>query len=306
MLYNVTLASIGKVSFSAGLVLLTTGLILILVALRQSSGAKTTGRHPIGQWLGRNWWVLLIVALVCTFIIVYFKSNYTTLQKDKYQILVDLILIIIGLSAAVGLGIFKFISRGVESHIEKEKELIKNSQTLSNARIIRVTGVIFWQLFDAEVAKRGDTQQEISEFGITMLEMAIGQSKFGLKNALDLPTIEYEHRREKYLSINNLISYLAEISKHEIRPVEPEEKKQALDLARKVLRETSKQEFPDVYYNFHESCASVLFHLTEKNDKVSKDEAEQIIRKIIKAADVPLEWREKIERRWIKYFDLKS
>ena len=70
MLYKETMATIGTISFSAAMILLIIGLILILAGLAQFHKSNTgqnpgsSKQNPMRNWLGRNWVVLLAIVFL--------------------------------------------------------------------------------------------------------------------------------------------------------------------------------------------------------------------------------------------------
>jgi len=264
------------------------------------------------KWLGRNWLVLLGIVFLCTFI----GTHYKFPAEDKYKILLDLILIMVALNAAIGYWIFRWISRGVADQVEKdrqqieqtiakESQLIKESRKLTTAMTSRNAGYIFWAIFDVEKKRMDKTSvkpEEFAEYFKELLENAVGYTRKALKIFQELPKdIRDENEREIYLCMNNLIYYLAESHKVKDYELSKEEKSEALNLAKELSREVSGQNYPNDFYDFQESSAWALFHLSE-DDRASKDKAYEIIRKLLLDADIPNDWRKDKKKQWKKYF----
>lgn len=215
MLYKGTTATIGPLSFSAGLGLLILGFVLIVLALRRFP--KTEGaENPIEIWLGRNWLILIGIVLLAAFI----GTHYKFPTEDKYEILVDLILIMVGLTAAVGYGIFKWISHNIE---DRAKSITKESHNFTITGVDISLGYVWWQLYETERKRKEEMQKHplknerkhnekeektnIDDY-INYLESAIEITEGALDCANQLGEKEYEV--SICLCKNNLAYYLAE------------------------------------------------------------------------------------------------
>ena len=288
----------GTAQYSPAPLLLLFGAISIVAGLATTSQASTSP-PPNVSWWSRTWPIILGVVLL----VVFFSQHYQPSDKEKYELLVDLTLIIIGITAAVGYGMFKWISRNIQEGVDAEKQTIIEIQTLIKARVKRNAGYIFWSMFDVvQKGKSGRAASESSEYKKDLLELAITQAKDALKIVQKLPKDKYENSREFYLCINNLIYYQAEIYKYEISKLtlSGTEKEEALDLVKEILQETSKEIFPEDYYDCQESAAWAKFHLSEGDEK-SKEKACEIIRKLLDDDDIPPAWREGKKKQWKKY-----
>lgn len=187
MFYEKTTATIGNVSFSAGLVLIIIGLILIIVALSQLSKTNR-GQIPVRPWLARNWLILLGILIGIVLLAAFIGTHYKFPTEDKYKILVDLILIIFGLSAAVGYGIFRWISHNIE---DRAKTITKQSHNYTMVGVEVSEGYVWWKLYKAE-AKR---QKEIKK----LREKIEGMQKHLLKNERKHNEKEEKTNRDDYI-----------------------------------------------------------------------------------------------------------
>lgn len=305
MLYEKTTATIGPVSFPAALILLIIGLVLIIFALSRLSKTNR-GQSPVRPWLSRIWPVLLGIVLLGIFI----GTHYQFPTEDKYKILVDLIIILLGLTAAVGYGIFKWISKEVSEQVATERKLIEGYRTLTTATTLRNVGYIAWSVFDAErkrIAKAGgDLEIELEyskELLITAIhhtKEALGYSDEALKIAQELPKQKEKYKREKYLCMSNLVYYLVERNKIKGQELDQTQKSEALDLAKDLLASVSKQNCPEDFYDIQESAAWARYHL---GDDALKQKACEIVHSLLDDADIPKNWHDDITAEWASYLE---
>lgn len=303
LLYQKTMATIAKADFSAGLVLLIIGLILILAGLSKLSNPGA-GQKPERSWFSRNWSMFLGTLIAIVLLGVYISLNYKPAQAaDKYDLLLNLTLILLAVTGAIGYGIFKWISREIAEQVKTEKLEIKESQGFSMARTTRQSGYLYWSLFDIREKHGILKESEGVAYKKELLDKAIGMARLALTIAQDLPKSKDEYKREIYLCINNLVYFLSEIYKHEIKELEltDKEKEGALTLARELLAGASKENYPEDFYDFRESSAWALYHLTPRDDVVSKEKACEVLRKLLADADIPSSWRQENKRDWTQY-----
>ena len=303
MIFQGTTVPVGTVSYSLAPLVLIIGAILIVVGLATTPRSSTTGPPPERSLWSRIWPIILGIVLLATFI----GTHYKFPSEDKYKILVDLILVMVALTAAVGYGIFKWISREVAEQVVKERQLIKESYTLTTAKIRRNVGYMFWSIFDVEQKRKqkSNNNPEDLEYHKSLLKSAIEFARLALKTAQELPTDKDENKKEIYLCMNNLIYFLAEIYKYKFAELEltDKEKEEVLGFVRELLREASKENYPEGFYDCQESSAWALFHLSDEDDIVSKEKAREIIRKLLEDADIPHAWRKDKKKQWKEYFD---
>jgi len=146
MLYKGT-----TIPFSAGLLLLIIGLVLIVLALRrfpETEGAE----NPVEIWLGRNWLILIGIVLLAAFI----GTHYQFPTTDKYRILADLILIIIGITAAVGYGIYRWIWQNIKGRVETIAEEDRN---VARAEVHSSLGFVWYQHYQAEKERQREMEK---------------------------------------------------------------------------------------------------------------------------------------------------
>ena len=157
MLYIGTTATFGTVSFSAAPLPLIIGVILIIVALVKFPKSCTTGQNPTRAWFARNWLILLGILIGVVLLVVFFSLHYDPAKdKGKYDILVNLILIVIGITAAVGYGIFKWISRSVQEKVMKE---VTEDRNIARAQTQLTLGYVWYQNNGAEEERQKDLGQ---------------------------------------------------------------------------------------------------------------------------------------------------
>lgn len=312
---------IGNFHFSTGLIVLAVGLILILVSLREFSKmgntnvyqSNNTEKFSFFQWLRKYWWNILTIIFAICFIFIYSKTHYqlgaTTTENsvasaDKYTILVDLILIIIGLIAAVGFGIFKWISKSVDERIKKESRRVEDYRLFTTAITLRNVGYISWltfNIFNKQITKKKNLSSEEMDSVNEFLDLAISHTRQGINFSKKLSQNNPEYFRETNLCKGNFVYYLAEKSKINEKRLNDHERKEALDLAREILVEVSKENCPDRFYEIQESAAWAKYHLTADDDRISKKEACKIIHRLKKDSDIPINWREGDIADWNDY-----
>ncbi len=281
--------NIGNVSFSAGLALLTIGLILILATLFQFYRTDIMGQYFSGKWFGDNWLILIIIIFLGGLIIRYLNANFHPNPDDKYQILIDLILIIIGLSAAVGYGIYRWIWRNIKTRVEK---ISSDDQNITKAEVQTSLGFVFYLQYEDAKNKSKETivtdveRRQMMDY----LKRAIRFAESALKPANKLD--ETEHEELVCRCKSNLAYYLVERKN-------PQDKKRALELALYAYKVAIEKRSLNYVrpYNWEENYAWVLWHF-EDDDKAAKEKVHEIIHGLLKRVDIPRTWRESIEAKW--------
>lgn len=226
------------------------------------------------HWLSRNWWLLLSLGLLGWFIWGYTKIHLKPDAADTYNILVDLILIVLALIGVAGYGIYRWISRGIDDRVENR---LREEQNALSSRLDTSAGFVFWEHY----------QQEHP------LEIAIGRARRALQHAERLDEKQYE----KLICTckQNLAYYLAEQeeSKDDAHKLAKYAYERARDEKGRYKYETS--------YQWEETYAYVLWRFAGE-DKITKEKAHLIINDLVSCAQIPLEWRERINNKWGRLF----
>lgn len=152
MLYKDTMVTFSAVSFFAAPLPLIIGVILIIVALVKFPKTRPTEQHPAKQWSSKNWLFLLGIVLLA----VFFALHYQPGQDAKYRLLVDLILIMLGFTAAVGYGIYKWISHNIEGRVEK---MADDDRNVARAEAQMSLGFAFFQHHEAEKGRQKEMKE---------------------------------------------------------------------------------------------------------------------------------------------------
>ena len=168
-------------------------------------------------------------------------------------------------------------------------------------------------MFDTEKKRiklrQGDLETELEyskELLVTAIHHtreALGHADEAVKTVQELPKDQEQYKREKYLSMSNLIYYLVERNKLKGHELDQTEKTEALDLAKELLAEVSKRAYPDEFYDLKECAAWARFHLTAEDDIAAKQKACDTIRKLLVDADISKDWRDDINAEWASYLE---
>lgn len=195
MTYQGKAMVIANISIAAGLVFLIAGLILITVALVKGSI--------------KIWHILLLIVIVV--LIVYISTRYTLKETDKYDILVDLIFIVLAFTGAVGYGVYSLIRRDVEA---RTREVMTESNNVTGAGVHASLGYVWYRHHEASRQaslsrqKKPIEKEDSNDNVIDYLQFAIDEGRIALKYANKLD----EQRHEELICAckNNLAYYLAE------------------------------------------------------------------------------------------------
>lgn len=309
MLYKGT-----TIPFSVGLLLLIIGLVLIVLALRrfpEIEGAE----NPVEIWLGRNWLILIGIVLLAAFI----GTHYQFPTTDKYRILADLVLIIIGITAAVGYGIYRWIWQNIKGRVETMAEEDRN---VARAEVQTSLGYVWYQHYVAEKERQSEMEKlhdqlnevkeslnlkhqeetEANPRSTYYLTRAIRNAEKALQHTDKLE--ETKHEELICRCKNNLAYYLAEKQRKEGNF---QDKEKALELAKYAYRVAKKKRaspwyIKDEFYRFEETYAWVLWHFAEKGDEAAKQKAHEIINGLQRRTDLPPAWSKSISKAWADYF----
>jgi hypothetical protein len=190
------------------------------------------------------------------------------------------------------------ISKREEELSKRTEEEIKNNQTLFMVRVQRNMGYIFWRLFEVEEKKENSRSASVSK---ALIRLAIERAKTSLDFAEELP-MNKKYKEETYKCRTNWMYFLAEAARIKSPDVTNQDKEQALKFVNEILAEVSEQDYPD-YYEYQESCAWALEHLSEEEDKNLKQKAIDIIHELLKDASIPYAWREEIKEKWAPFLE---
>ena len=277
-----------------------------------------------------KYWFVIVVSLVSSVgggaIVLFVVLGNELGPGNKFDVFVELLIFLLTLLAVLGYGIYTWIGNKLESRLEdtwdklesrsedtgnklesrlneglqkeqqelqKVHEEIKNSQILFRIRLQRNMGYLFWQLYEVEKKKGKNKSTLVSQ---ELIKFAIKRAKESFDWAKKLP--ENEYKDEVYKCKSNWVYFLAEAAVEDCE-LTMQVKEQALLLSSEILEEISKQDYPS-YYQYHESCAWALQHLSEAEDKFSKQKASDIIRELLKNLNIPFSWREMIEKKWVE------
>lgn len=259
---------------------------------------KNRESHPV-HWLI----IVLAIAIVsglCGSVFTIFVLGTNPLPKsdDKYDVFVTLFLIFFTILGLLGYGMYIWIRGKLESRLnerlQKEEQEIENTRNLFRARIQRNMGYTFWKLFEVEEKREeGENTQVLKE----LITLAIERAEISLNSAKKLPKKEYKEDINQCKA--NWVYFLAEAARIQGAEVTKQDKEQALKSVNEILKEVSKEDYPD-YFDYHESCAWALQHLSEEEDKILKQKADDINYELQKDESIPYAWREKIKEKWEK------
>ncbi len=292
MLYKGTTVIISTVSFSAGLVLLIIASILIVAAFYSY----------VGPWLRRNWLALSAIILIG----LYLKDPLKLETADKYEILVQLIIILFALVGATGYGIFKWISRGVADQVEKDRQQIedrvttitdeirkkaKDDRNIMRARVETSSGYVWYEHHNIGVKHERDAKAGSNS--PDYIALAISHGELALKDANKLN--EKDHEELICRCKSNLAYYLAERHRKKRHPTD---KERALELARNAYQVAQEKRALEYVrpYNWEETYAWVLWQFAD-NDEAAKQKAREIINGLRGRIELPDPWRETIEKK---------
>lgn len=222
MTYQGKTMPIANVSIPAGLIFLIAGLILFGIASKAIKTENNLTSRKI-------WYVVFLILVV--FLIIYAFTHYKFREVNQYTILVDLILIILALTGAIGYGVYRLIFAGVEDRVTKA---IKEGQNFTRAGVQIGLGLWHFKQYQAESKrkeqmakmrekltkiqsrlqseKRSKTKHNpINDDPLDYLQNAIKSATRALKFTKELDEKEYEELI--CVCKNNLAYYLAERQK---------------------------------------------------------------------------------------------
>ncbi len=261
---------------------------------------KSRESHPV------HWFIIVLAIVIVSGIggsvITKFVLGTNPLPNsdDKYDVFVTLFLIFFTILGLLGYGMYIWIRGKLESWINErlriETQKMKYHQNLFRVRVVRSMGYFFWELFEAEKKKEeGKNTSVLKE----LIKLAIKRTKDSLAFSSELP--EDEYKTDIYRCKSNLVYFLAEAARIEGAEVTKQDKEQALNFINEILAKVSKQDYLEDYYHYQESCAWGLQHLSEKEDKISKQKASNIIHELLNDASIPHDWRREYEEKWADF-----
>ena len=298
MFYIKTTTTFGDISFPAGLILVVIGLALIVVALGRFS--KTNPQQsPVKSWASRNWLILFGIVILGIFI----GTHYEFPAADKYRVLVDLILIILAVTAAVGYGIFRWISRSVSGQVMKEA---REDRNISRAQTHTSLGYSWFQHYSIGIENESPGMSKIR-----YLELAIDSTRRAIDYANRL-TEKEEEVQEEIICVckNNLAYYLAERQRDRSAKgmkIDLHDKKEAHELA-KYAYQVARSERASRYrepYQWEETYAYVLWRFAD-DDEESKKKALEIVHELKSRTTLPFEWRQNLDKVYIELMEIKE
>ena len=253
----------------------------------------------------------IIVVAIYVFLL---RGTVLFLQSDdRYDVFVTLLLILLTLLGVMGYGVYMGVGSKLENKLnEKERDLesrlnerlrkeqqeIQNTQNLFRARLQRNMGYIFWRLFEVEEKKENGGSASVLK---ALIMLAIERAETSLDYAKKLPEQYQEDIRQ---CKNNWVYFLADAARIGGVELTKEDKERALILSNELLKKESKQDYP-VYYHCQESCAWALRHLSEEQDVVSKQKADDAIHELLNDESIPFSWREMTKKRWGHFLEEK-
>ena len=267
--------------------------------------------------LRKNWeslpkyWFYIVLSLGSAIVggtIVVFILGIALQPRDKYDVFVTLLIIILSLIGVMGYGVYRWeesklesrlhemvskLDSGLNERLQKEEQRIQNGQTLFLASLERHVGYIFWELYGVERKKSYPSKIMSKE----LIELAITHSEISLGYAMKLPENEYKIDIDRCK--NNWVYLKAEAALIKDFVLTKNDKEKVLKIANEILEEVSKQDYPDTYYRLKESSAWGLQHLSEEEDTVSKQKAIDIFHELLNDENIPYPWREKIGKKWV-------
>jgi hypothetical protein len=196
----------------------------------------------------------------------------------------------------------KLESRLIERFKEEEQK-IENRQNLHIARVYRGMGYTFWQLFlvweDVKLTK-STLDSHVKKISNVLIELARDRAERSLNFAKKLPKNEYKEDINQCKA--NWVYFLAEAARIEGAEVTKQDKKQVLIVTNEILTEVSKQDYPTDFFEYQESCAWALQHLSETGDKISEQKTSDIIRELLNDGNIPYAWRKNTREKWAHLF----
>ena len=195
--------------------------------------------------------------------------------------------------------------RRLEELLEKTEKEAENRQILFKTQMLRSLGYTFWKLFRVweevkEIKKETPPDSHVKKVSNDLIKIAIERAKLSLESAEELP--ENEYKMDIYRAKNNWVYFLAEADRIEGFEVTKQDKEQALNFINEILAEVSEKDYPMDYYEYQESCAWALQHLSEDEDK-NKQKAGKIIHKLLNNENIPPTWIKEHEEKWAPFLN---
>ena len=109
-----------------------------------------------------KWWFVIVVSLVSSvgggaIVLFVVVGNDLVNPAEKFDVFVELLLILVTFLAVLGYGMYIWIRGKLESRLneklQKWEQKIENSRNLFRARVLMSMGYNFWLLFDVEKIK---------------------------------------------------------------------------------------------------------------------------------------------------------
>ncbi|GAH22965.1 unnamed protein product, partial [marine sediment metagenome] len=223
------------------LILLIIGLIIIAMSLLRPTDTRS---RQVSTKAGYGILLILVV-----FLAVYSFTHYKLPEGSPYTILVDLILITLAFTGAVGYGIFRWIYRGVEDQVAVA---MKESQSFSRAQVEINLGFWYFEQYKAENKKKKEDPKTdgkpVNNDVMYYLNHAIERTEKALEFMKELDEKKYE----KFLCVyrNNLAFYLAERQRQgKALPGDKELAKSYADYIQKRIRK-----YPSYRGEFVDTC----------------------------------------------------
>ncbi len=263
MFYQKTQMNVAQISIPTGLVLLIVGLVIIALVLRRPAEAIS------GRVSTKIWYAISLTLIV--FFVIYIFTRYKLPEGTPYRILVDLILIILALTGAVGYGVFQWISRSVEDRVTTA---IKESLDFTRAQVEINLGFWYFEQYRAESMKKKEMdkiRRKLAKLQSHLENNENSEAEYKptnntrmdyLNHAIErtMKALEFmkkldEKKYEEWICIckNNLAYYLAE--RHNQRWTKPGDKELANGYADYVRERIAK--YPSYRTEFADTCSFV-------------------------------------------------
>jgi hypothetical protein len=330
--------------YNRAIILLSILIMVAIFAISWASWAmkycwKVKKDNEEVKWwqLGQIWFGFFIIIFVIAFGIaqpslwyLFDKNPPNTVIETSNLLLIVITLLAVGLTgfsvliyeslqerlrarvAEVEKDALTHIEKQVNKAIEKHQELSKRTekeaeirQTIFRTQMLRSLSNNYWQLFlvweKVEAEKHPMTEQakKISE---KLIGLAIEKAKSSLDSSEKLPE---QHKKHIDKSKNNWIYFLAEAARIEVFEPYRSDKKLALKFSDEILKNVCKEDY-EGYFHCWETCAWAMQHLSGEEDESLKQEAHDIIHKLIIDRNIRPSWREEIRIKWERSWTQKG